>query len=311
MMKHRCAQPARPARAPRATARRARLHAGRDSGRHHHHRPDHGPRRPARAQLPDRIEGQGREDPDRELRERARSVLPRYRPLSERSEGLAALVQRPGSIAVMERAVPEGRRRAHRSLGQALRLSLAGTARHLRHRLSWRGWDRRWNRHRTCRHHQLGSADRGRPRRASRCSRSCASSRSWRSSPPSWCRRCRAAPRARGWSPMRSRRPRCSRPTATPRCAVACRSRPRSTPWRAIRALGRDRPRRSACPTTWRSTRSWRRAAISVRPDRRSTSSRRGMSCGGAIALTRLGVGYQIRVNWLTGGVEVVPFEQF
>jgi general secretion pathway protein H len=32
-----------------------------------------------------------------------------------------------------------------------------------------------------------------------------------------------------------------------------------------------------------------------------------GMSCGGTIALTRLGVGYQIRVNWLTGGVEVVP----
>ena len=32
-----------------------------------------------------------------------------------------------------------------------------------------------------------------------------------------------------------------------------------------------------------------------------------GMSCGGVIALTRLGVGYQIRVNWLTGGVEVVP----
>jgi general secretion pathway protein H len=32
-----------------------------------------------------------------------------------------------------------------------------------------------------------------------------------------------------------------------------------------------------------------------------------GMSCGGAIALTRLGTGYQIRVNWLTGGVEIVP----
>jgi general secretion pathway protein H len=32
-----------------------------------------------------------------------------------------------------------------------------------------------------------------------------------------------------------------------------------------------------------------------------------GMSCGGTIALTRLGVGYEIRVNWLTGGVEVVP----
>jgi general secretion pathway protein H len=31
-----------------------------------------------------------------------------------------------------------------------------------------------------------------------------------------------------------------------------------------------------------------------------------GMSCGGVIALTRLGIGYQIRVNWLTGGVEIV-----
>jgi general secretion pathway protein H len=35
-----------------------------------------------------------------------------------------------------------------------------------------------------------------------------------------------------------------------------------------------------------------------------------GMSCGGAIALTRLGVGYEIRVNWLTGGVDVVPRDQ-
>jgi general secretion pathway protein H len=32
-----------------------------------------------------------------------------------------------------------------------------------------------------------------------------------------------------------------------------------------------------------------------------------GASCGGVIALARQGVGYQIRVNWLTGGVEVVP----
>ena len=31
-----------------------------------------------------------------------------------------------------------------------------------------------------------------------------------------------------------------------------------------------------------------------------------GMSCGGTIALSRQGVGFQIRVNWLTGGVEVV-----
>ncbi|MFL6796079.1 MAG: Tfp pilus assembly protein FimT/FimU [Xanthobacteraceae bacterium] len=32
-----------------------------------------------------------------------------------------------------------------------------------------------------------------------------------------------------------------------------------------------------------------------------------GMSCGGVIALTRRGVGYEVRVNWLTGGVEIVP----
>lgn len=32
-----------------------------------------------------------------------------------------------------------------------------------------------------------------------------------------------------------------------------------------------------------------------------------GMSCGGVIALTRSGFGYEIRVNWLTGGVDVVP----
>jgi general secretion pathway protein H len=31
-----------------------------------------------------------------------------------------------------------------------------------------------------------------------------------------------------------------------------------------------------------------------------------GASCGGVIALRRPGAGYQVRVNWLTGGVEVV-----
>ena len=31
-----------------------------------------------------------------------------------------------------------------------------------------------------------------------------------------------------------------------------------------------------------------------------------GMSCGGAISLTRLDVGYEVRVNWLTGRVEIV-----
>jgi general secretion pathway protein H len=32
-----------------------------------------------------------------------------------------------------------------------------------------------------------------------------------------------------------------------------------------------------------------------------------GMSCGGAIELRRPGDGFQIKVNWLTGGAEVVP----
>jgi general secretion pathway protein H len=31
-----------------------------------------------------------------------------------------------------------------------------------------------------------------------------------------------------------------------------------------------------------------------------------GMSCGGAVALTRADVGYEIRVNWLTGRIEIV-----
>ena len=32
-----------------------------------------------------------------------------------------------------------------------------------------------------------------------------------------------------------------------------------------------------------------------------------GMSCGGVIELTQFGSGFQIKVNWLTGGAEVVP----
>jgi general secretion pathway protein H len=33
-----------------------------------------------------------------------------------------------------------------------------------------------------------------------------------------------------------------------------------------------------------------------------------GMSCGGVISLARSGFGYEIRVNWLTGGVEIAAF---
>ncbi len=35
-----------------------------------------------------------------------------------------------------------------------------------------------------------------------------------------------------------------------------------------------------------------------------------GLSCGGEIALTRPGAAYQIHVNWLTGGVEIVASEK-
>jgi general secretion pathway protein H len=31
-----------------------------------------------------------------------------------------------------------------------------------------------------------------------------------------------------------------------------------------------------------------------------------GMSCGGTIALTRLDAGFEVRVNWLTGRIEIV-----
>jgi general secretion pathway protein H len=36
-----------------------------------------------------------------------------------------------------------------------------------------------------------------------------------------------------------------------------------------------------------------------------------GMSCGGALSLSRLGASFEIRVAWLTGGVEIVPKKTF
>lgn len=32
-----------------------------------------------------------------------------------------------------------------------------------------------------------------------------------------------------------------------------------------------------------------------------------GLSCGGVVAMLKGGTGYEVRVNWLTGGVEIVP----
>ncbi|MGO9672604.1 MAG: prepilin-type N-terminal cleavage/methylation domain-containing protein [Methylocella sp.] len=36
-----------------------------------------------------------------------------------------------------------------------------------------------------------------------------------------------------------------------------------------------------------------------------------GLSCGGALSLSRLGATFEIRVAWLTGGVEIVPKKTF
>jgi general secretion pathway protein H len=52
-------------------------------------------------------------------------------------------------------------------------------------------------------------------------------------------------------------------------------------------------------------------AVLPDRCNRRSAASAisflpSGMSCGGVIRLSRRSVGYEIRVNWLTGGTEVV-----
>jgi general secretion pathway protein H len=34
-----------------------------------------------------------------------------------------------------------------------------------------------------------------------------------------------------------------------------------------------------------------------------------GMSCGGTISFSRLGAAFEVRVNWLTGGVDIVPVQ--
>ena len=56
--------------------------------------------------------------------------------------------------------------------------------------------------------------------------------------------------------------------------------------------------------------RALRRAAAAELPQQAGFSTisffADGMSCGGTIALTRLDAAYEIRVNWLTGRVEIV-----
>ena len=70
------------------------------------------------------------------------------------SEGLEALMQRHWRRGELERPLFERQCGAQRPVGKAIHLSLAGTARSVRHPVLWRGWTRR--RHRcSSRYHQL------------------------------------------------------------------------------------------------------------------------------------------------------------
>jgi len=64
------------------------------------------------AQLSQRVEGEGCQDPDRELRERARSLFSRHRPLSERLGRLGRAGAPAGNITAWNGPLSKGRRRA-------------------------------------------------------------------------------------------------------------------------------------------------------------------------------------------------------
>ena len=89
--------------------RRSRLHARRNAGRHRHYRPGGGARRPARAELSQRVEGEGGEDPDRELFGRARPLLSRQRRLSDGERGPDGAGSASVVRAGLERALPQDR----------------------------------------------------------------------------------------------------------------------------------------------------------------------------------------------------------
>jgi general secretion pathway protein H len=57
-------------------------------------------------------------------------------------------------------------------------------------------------------------------------------------------------------------------------------------------------------------------AVLAAQCDRRAAGTTieffpSGMSCGGTLSLSRLGAGFEVRVAWLTGGVEIVPINSF
>jgi general secretion pathway protein H len=58
------------------------------------------------------------------------------------------------------------------------------------------------------------------------------------------------------------------------------------------------------------------KAVLAAQCDRRAAGTMiwffpSGMSCGGTVSLSRLGATFEVRVAWLTGGVEIVPIKTF
>ena len=104
----------------------ARVHARRNVGGYHDHRPDHGVGGTASVELLKRIEGQDSEDSNRKLLVRARSILSGQRPLPlllGRSSGARAAA---GEFSLMERAISQDCISATGSLGPTLSVSVAG-----------------------------------------------------------------------------------------------------------------------------------------------------------------------------------------
>lgn len=79
------------------------------------------------------------------------------------------------------------------------------------------------------------------------------------------------------------------------------------TPQRTVRSGATQRRVQLPRDVTFEATLASRCNGKSSGPTIRHLAS--GMSCGGVIALKRDGSGYEVRVNWLTGGVDVVAVQ--
>ena len=117
-----------------------RLHPHRNARGAGHHRPAGRARGTPRLRAARRSQGAHRPYPDRELQERAGSVLPRCRPLPDHAGRFAGAQYPAVQPAELGRALRQGDQRATRSLEQPLRLPGAGTERQaVRHHLQWPG----------------------------------------------------------------------------------------------------------------------------------------------------------------------------